>query len=252
MEHQVLSPERRRHNWFDVWRAFVVAEGRGLVASLWRPWWKVGAVVTALAFVALAFCTLFLCVTIPDHDPPVVLILLADLGFSVFYGVLAGVFAGLVTAGVRLVGNRFYFMLLVIGLAVLITVSMRLGRLQETGAAAVDALSESAGRYGNSETHNALSGEQTFSIAKFFQLWPPVKVLASPFLVPDCQQALLDGDFLWNYFLFLRAGAFAVALGLIPSYLFALLVLWKSGFRLALERYRKFVADYGVVARYTT
>jgi hypothetical protein len=252
MEHQVLSAERRQHNWFEIWRAFVLAEGRGLVASLCRPWWKIGTAVAAMAFVALAFCTLFLRVSIPDRDPPVVLILLVDLGFSLFYGVLAGFFAGVVNAGVRLVGNRFYFMLLIVGLAVLMTISLRLGRLQETGKAAVDALSESAGRYGNTETRDALSGERTFEVAKFFQLWPPVKVLACPFLVPDCQQALLDGDFLWNFFLFLRAGTFAVALGIVPSYLFALFVLWKSGMNRALERYRRFVADYGVVARYTT
>jgi hypothetical protein len=252
MEHQVLSGERRQHTWFDIVHAFIVAEGRGLVASLWRPLWKVGAGVAAMAFLALAFCTLFLRVSIPEHDPPVLLTLLANVGFSLFYGAMAGFSVGLVNVGVRLVGNKFYVLLLAIGLAVLITTSLCLEWLQRTGKEAVDELSVSAGRYGNTETAAELSGEQTFAVAKFFQLWPPVKVLACPFLAPDCQQALVDGDFLWKYFLFLRAGTVAVSLGLIPSYLFALLILWKYGFQRMIERYRKFVADYGVVARYNT
>jgi hypothetical protein len=252
MEHQVLSGDRRQHSLFEIWHAFIVAEGRGMVASLWRPWWRVGAAVTAVSFVALAVCTLFLRVSIPERDPPIVMILLANLGFSLFYGVIPGFIVGLMNVAVRLVGSRFYFMLLVIGLAVLITVSACLEWLQSTGKDTVDALSVSAGRYGDTETAAELSGERTFAVAKFFQVWPPIKVLAAPLLVPDCQQALLDGDFLWQYFLFLRASTVAVLLGLVPSYLFALLVLWKSGFSRVVERYRKFVADYGVIARYST
>ena len=91
MEHEVLSAERRQHTWFDMVRAFVLAEGRGLVASLWQPMWKVGVGVAAPVFLILAYCVLFRRLVVPEHDPPVALTLLVALGFSLVYGALAGV-----------------------------------------------------------------------------------------------------------------------------------------------------------------
>jgi hypothetical protein len=252
MEHQVLSADKRQHTWFEMAHAFVVAEGRGLLASIWRPMWKVGAGVAVASFLGLLYCAVFLRVSIPERDPLFVLILLTEIGFSVWYGALFGFFAGLMNCGVRLAGNKFYVMLLVIALSTLMTISLCLNWIDGQGVETVNALSTAAGRYGNTATQADLSGERTFDVVKFFQLWPPVKVLAAPFLVPDCQQALVDGEFLWQYFLFLRAGSVAVVLGLIPSYLFSIGVLFKAGFVRLRDRYRKFVANYGVVTRYTS
>ena len=62
----------------------------------------------------------------------------------------------------------------------------------------------------------------------------------------------MDVDFLWAYFLYLRIWTIGVLLGLVPVYLVALLVLWQSGFKQIRARYRQFVANYGVVSRYTS
>ncbi len=252
MEHQILSAERRQHTWFDIARAFVRTEMRELLASLWRPLWKVAVGVAALVFLVLGYCTLFLRLTVPEHDPPLALTLLVVLGFSLFYGVTAGFLVGLVNVGQRLVGNRFYWMLLLMGAAVLMTVGWCLDWIDADGKNVVDALSASAASHGFTDTAAGLSGDQLFATSRFLRLVPVVKVFAAPLLVADTPQVLVDGDVFWFYFLYLRIGTFAVLLGLIPSYLLSLVVLWKSGMDHLLARYRKFVADYGVITRYTT
>jgi hypothetical protein len=249
MEHQVLSPKRRQHNWLEVLRAFVVAEGRGLVAALWRPLWKVGLAVAVPVFLVLAGCVLFRRVA-PEHETSVPLMLLVALGFSLLYGALAGCTVGLVYAGRHLVGNKFFWALLGIGLAVLMTVSLLLNWIDANGKDAVRTLAASAASHGFLESAADLDADALFGDHRFTHLWPPLKVLMAPLLVADTPQALADADFLWNYYVFLRTGAFAVLLGLIPSYLAAVGVLWRNGLRRLLERYRKFVADYGVIARY--
>ncbi len=225
---------------------------RELLASLWRPLWKVAAGVAALAFLVLAYCTLFLRLSVPEHDPLLAVTLLVVLGFSLFYGVTAGFLVGLVNVGRRLVGNRFCWMLLLMGAAVLMTVGLCIDWINDTGKTTVDALSASAASHGFSGTAAGLNGDRLFDTSRFLRLVPVVEVFATPLLVADTPQVLVDGDVLWNYFLFLRIGTFAVLLGLIPSYLLSLVVLWKSGMDHLLARYRKFVADYGVVTRYTT
>jgi len=249
MEHEVLSAERRQHTWLDRVRAFVLAEGRGLVASLWQPMWKVGVGVAAPVFLILVYCVVFRRLVMP-YDPPVALVLLVALGFSLLYGALAGLVAGLINVGRRLVGNRFFWMLLVIGVSVLMTISLCRDWIDDQGKETIKALSASAASHGFPETAAALDAEQVFTTTRFTRPWPPGKVLAAPFLVTDTIQVLVDGDVLWQYFLYLRIGTIAVLLGLVPSYLFSVVVLWKSGFHRLVERYRKFVADYGVVARY--
>src|SRR5260370_26706476 len=139
MEHQVLSSERRQHTWFEMLRAFVLAEGRGLVASLWQPMWKVGAGVAAPVFLVLAYCVLFRRLVVPEHDPPVALTLLAALGFSLFFGALAGLVAGLGDVGRRLVGNKFLWMLLLIGPAGLMTISRCPGWIDAAGKETIKA-----------------------------------------------------------------------------------------------------------------
>jgi hypothetical protein len=91
-----------------------------------------------------------------------------------------------------------------------------------------------------------------FDTGRFGQFGPPTMVFACPFLVLDTPQALADVDFLWAYFLYLRIWTIGVLLGLVPAYFVALGVLWKSGFRQIRARYQQFVANYGVVTRYTS
>ena len=253
MEHQVLSPERRQHSFFEVVRAFLKAESRALTASALRPLWKVALGVAVPAFLVLAYCALFRRLTAPEHDPLLALTLLVLLGFSLFYGLLAGLAAGLINAGRHLVGNGFFLMLLVIGLSTLITISLCMpDLLVPTGKEAIKVLSTSAANHGLSETAAGLNGEALFTTGRFVQLWPPVEVIACPFLVTDTPQVLVDGDFLWYYFLYLRACTIAVLPGLVPSYLLSLVVLWKPGCNRVVQRYRQFVANYGVVTRYTS
>jgi hypothetical protein len=214
--------------------------------------WKVGVGVAGFVFVILTYCALFRRLSVPERDPSLLLILPTVLGFSVFYGTLTGFAVGLVNAGRRLVGNKFYFMLLPISLATLITVCLFLYWLDHFGKETVNAMSTSAANYGLTETSAGLDGERLFTTSRFLQLLPPVKVLFCPFLVTDSLQVLVDNEVLWQYYLFLRAGMVAVLLGLIPSYLLSLGLLFPAGFARLRARYEKFMANYGVITTYSS
>ncbi len=252
MEHQVLSAESRVHTWLEVSRAFIGAEVRGLIASVLQPLWKVGLAVAIPVMLVLTYFALFRRLVVPEHDPSLALTLLVLLGFSVFYGVTIGAIAGLINAGRRLVGNKFLAALPVIGLCILMTVSLFLGWIQDEGKATVTALATSADNHGFTETAARLDANRMFQTSRFGQFWPPAVVFACPYLVVDTPQVLVDVDFLWAYFLYLRIWTIGVLLGLLPAYVVALLVLWKSGFKHIRARYQQFAANYGVVSRYTS
>jgi hypothetical protein len=231
---------------------FFVVECKGLGLVFWQIFWRVTVGSALIIFLVLAILVFVVHSQgsppgEPRERPPLIGLLIILFGFSLYYALWLGLLAGGAAVLWRLVGAWIIVPVIFIPATVVVSIWLSSNWLTSEGLDVLDALAKSAEVKGFPETQKAVQGMGKVIHAGGGEVLAIFLVLLSPFLVVDAFWILCDPGFLWQFVQFVLAFVLVLTLGLVPSSLLSMILLWHSFAKRLRVRCRHYLSTRGAL-----